>query len=186
MHTQHLVNRVVEATSPDCIEFLTEHVFQSIFEVDTVAASIVLGQRENNDVQKAVTLCTSTGRHNLANCNPAKIANVLRLQQLGKYFAKLVGPFSLHLANHETRIVVELQLIEAWKGPSARRQDAPNVAGLLATHAPRRAWQHRWVEWTRCWQLATLIESSYYRKQIHHRVMSTERLATADTTDNQL
>ena len=95
VHTQHLVNRVVEATSPDCIELLTKHVFQSIFEVGTVAASIVLGQRENNDVQKAVTLCTSTGRHNLANCNPAKITNVLRLQQLGKYFAKLVGPFSL-------------------------------------------------------------------------------------------
>ena len=144
-----MVNRVVEATSPDCIELLTKHVFQSIIEVNTATASVVLGQRENDDVQKAVALCTSTSRHDLANCHSAKVANVLRLQQLGKYCAKLVGPFSLHLANRETHIVVKLQLLETCREPSARRQDAPTVAGVLATYAPRRAWRHRWVEWAR-------------------------------------
>ena len=124
MHTQRMINRTVEATAPDGIELFTKHVFQSIVEVGAVAASIVLGQSENNKIQKTVTLCACRRRHRPADCH-AKVPK-----------AKLIGPFSFQLVNCNTCIVVqlcrhfcglmpealgELQLLQAWGRSSTRR-----------------------------------------------------------------
>ena len=105
---------------------------------------------------------------------------------VGKYFAKLVGPFSLHLANRETYMVVEMQQLEAWRRPSARREDAPSVSGVLATDAARRAWQHRWVGGARWWQPGTLIEQSWLPQSKATLRWIQNSLATTSGTNDQL